>query len=113
LLLNPFTSAHEYILQQGSEIGVVGIPLAIALTAAYAWRLYTLFRTRAQDPYANVRFAMMIGPVAYLIYGVIANMPLAENVMTPWIGLVSLLGGASFSRIAPVIKSSAQPEIRE
>jgi O-antigen ligase len=113
LLLNPFTSAHEYILQQGSEIGVVGIPLAIALTAAYAWRLYTFFRTRAQDPYANVRFAMVIGPVAYLIYGVIANMPLAENVMTPWIGLVSLLGGASFSRIAPVIKSSAQPEIRE
>jgi O-antigen ligase len=110
LLLNPFTSAHEYILQQGSEIGLVGIPLAILLAGAYVIRLYSLFRARVLDPYCKARFAMMIGPVTYFIYGVIANMPLAQNVETPWVGLISLLAGASFIRIAPRNQSNKQPE---
>jgi O-antigen ligase len=110
LLLNPFTSAHEYILQQGSEIGVVGIPLAILLTGAYVIRVYALFRVRVLDPYCKARFAMMIGPVSYFIYGVIANMPLAQNVETPWVGLTSLLAGASFAYITPGNKSNTQTE---
>jgi O-antigen ligase len=108
LLFNPYTSAHEYILQQGSEIGVVGIPLAILLTAAYVLRLIKLYMVRASDPYCNIRFAMMIGPVTYFIYGVIANMPIAENVETPWVGLTSLLAGATFIRITPAVQGNLE-----
>lgn len=109
LLHNPYTSAHEYILQQGSEIGAIGILLAALLTAAVAARVLVLFFRRATDPHARARFAMMIGPATYLAYGVIANMPLAENVETPWIGLTALLAGASFARVTP---SRAEPEGR-
>jgi O-antigen ligase len=110
LLFNPFTSAHEYILQQGSEIGAVGIPLAVMLTGAYVYRGFDLFKARAFDPYCKVRFAMMIGPITYYMYGVIANMPLAQSVMTPWVGLTSLLAGANFIRVAPALEVGAQPE---
>lgn len=109
---NPFTSAHEYILQQGSEIGAIGIPLAILMTGAYVFRGFLLFRARALDPYCKVRFAMMIGPITYYVYGVIANMPLAQSVMMPWIGLTSLLAGASFIHVTPTIQTHVQPELQ-
>jgi O-antigen ligase len=109
LLFNRFTSAHEYILQQGSEIGAIGIPLAILLAGTYASRLLKICLARSRDPYSKVRFAMMVGPVTYFVYGVIANMPLAENVETPWVGLTSLLAGASFIRI---VDKNTQPEVR-
>jgi len=44
------------------------------------------------------------------MYGVIANMPLAQSVMTPWVGLTSLLAGANFIRVAPALEVGAQPE---
>jgi hypothetical protein len=56
-------------------------------------------RARASDPYSRVRFAMMLGPITYFAYGVIANMPLAQSIMTPWIRLTSLLAGASFKQL--------------
>lgn len=111
MIVNPFTSAHEYILQQGSEIGLVGIPLAILLTGAYGFRGFRLFKARSFDSYSKVRFAMMIGPITYYVYGVIANMPLAQSIMAPWVGLTSLLAGASFIRVAPAMQTGAQPEI--
>lgn len=96
LTMNPFTSAHEYVLQQGSEIGVIGVLLAAALVLACMLRLLGLYRLRGIDALAGLRFALVIGPFSYLLYGVLANMPLSENVMTPWIGLLSLMLGASF-----------------
>lgn len=111
MIYNPFTSAHEYVLQQGSELGAIGIPLAILLTGAYVLRLLSICRTRTSDPYRKIRFAMMIGPVVYFIYGVIANMPIAENVETPWVGLTSLLAGASFICVEPATKTNMQTEL--
>lgn len=100
LLKNPFTSAHEYWIQQGSEIGIMGLVLAVALTFGCIARLIALFPARALDPACGLRFAMVIGPATYLIYGVLANMPLSENVMTTWIGLTALLLGASFMKVS-------------
>jgi len=112
LLYNPFTSAHEYILQQGSEIGAVGVPLAISLSVAYALRGFALFRSRELDSYRNVRFAMIIGPATYYIYGVVANMPISQSVLVPWVGLTSLLAGASFIRVEPTNQTDAQSEMQ-
>jgi O-antigen ligase len=111
LNINPYTSAHEYILQQGSEIGIIGVLLAILLTAAYLLRGWDLFRSRARDHHSNIRFAMMIGPIAFFVYGVIANIPLSQTILVTWIGLASLLAGASFMQIMPVNPVEVQSEI--
>jgi hypothetical protein len=99
LNVNPFTSAHEYILQQGSEIGAIGILLAALLTIAYAARGFALFKSRSRDTYSKFRFAMLIGPIGYYAYGLIGNVPLSQTIVVTWIGSVSLFAGASFIRI--------------
>jgi O-antigen ligase len=87
LSMNPYTSAHQSWLQQGSEVGVLGLLLFAILTVAVLWRFARCAALRTGSDGRDHCFVLLLGPVTYLLYGAIANVPLASTVTNSWIGL--------------------------
>jgi O-antigen ligase len=87
LLVNPYTSAHQSWLQQGSEVGMLGLLLFAILTSAVLLRFAWCTALRTGPDSRDHCFVLLLGPVTYLLYGTIANVPLASTVTNSWIGL--------------------------
>jgi hypothetical protein len=95
LVTNPYTSAHQYWVQQGSELGVWGLALAAAISLWVLLRVALLVAKGDMEFKGFARFIFLIGPGAYVFYGCIANMPLSQNVVNSWIGLFAAMVGLS------------------
>jgi O-antigen ligase len=87
LSVNPYTSAHQSWLQQGSEVGMLGLLLFAILTVAVLWRFARCAVLRTGPDSRDHCFVLLLGPVTYLLYGAIANVPLASTVTNSWVGL--------------------------
>jgi hypothetical protein len=100
---NMYTSAHQYWINQGEEIGLLGFVLSVLLCVVVAWRFAALLVQRRElraEPAAQLRFAALAGASGYFLYGSIANMPTADTVVNVWIGLAAIMLGmadATFS----------------
>jgi hypothetical protein len=93
---NPYTTAHQYWIHQGSELGVWGFVLAVYLSLWTLTRFGTLVLNRApQMPRMAFMFVAAAGPAAYMLYGCIANMQLASSVVNSWIGICAAMLGLS------------------
>lgn len=90
LTQNPHTSAHQFWIQQGSELGLFGLVLTIGLTALVLGALVRLLVTRMSNGMGALKFTFLIGPACYVCYGVIANMPLSQNVVNAWVGVFTI-----------------------
>jgi len=86
-----YTSAHQYWINQGEEIGVLGLLLSVLLTAAVFWRFLSFLHTRSNATLDDRRFAGIAGAAAYMLYGCIANMPLSLTVVNAWVGLFAVM----------------------
>src|SRR6266480_2697046 len=88
---NMYTSAHQYLINQGEEIGVLGLVLIAAVSMAVFWRFVGLLRRRSRGGVDDIRFAGIAGATGYVLYGCIANMPLSATVVNVWVGLFAIM----------------------
>lgn len=91
LVVNPLTSAHQFWLQQGSELGIVGLAAAFVMTAAILLRALLVWWRRSGSETNDLSFICFSGAALYMLYGVIANMALAQTFVNTWIGLLAIL----------------------
>jgi O-antigen ligase len=84
---NPYTSAHEFLLQQGSELGIVGLLAAALLCALVLVRATLALWGLVADRATRDEACFLAGAAAFLFYAVIANVPLGENVVNAWSGV--------------------------
>jgi hypothetical protein len=86
LITNPYTSAHEFILQLGSELGVPGSVAAI-LMIAVTWQVLWRAAQLPADERRWMALALGIGPAAYMLYAFLANAPLSQGAVSSWVCL--------------------------
>lgn len=86
---NPVSTAHQFIVQQGSELGILGIVASILLALAVFYRLIKILLTGSSDTLNSERFTLIIGPVSYLLYGLLSNMVLNIGIVNSWIVLMA------------------------
>jgi O-antigen ligase len=91
MLVNPHTSAHQFWLQQGSELGLLGLLASFAMSAAILLRALIIWWHRAGRETNDLAFMCFSGAALYVLYGVIANMTLALTFVNAWIGLLAVL----------------------
>lgn len=91
LVVNPYTTAHQYWLQQGSELGLIGLVAAIVLSASVFLRFATIARRRSGRSSDELQFACYGGAMWYLAYGLLANVTLSNSVVNAWIGVFAAL----------------------
>jgi hypothetical protein len=93
-LVNPHTSAHQFWLQQGSELGLIGLAASFVMSAAIVLRALVMWWPRAGKETNDLAFMCFSGAALYVLYGVIANMTLAMTFVNAWIGLLAVLVAA-------------------
>ena len=91
LFVNPYTSAHQFWLQQGSELGIGGLVASFVMTAAILLRALMLWWRRSGRETNDLAFKCFSGAAMYALYGVIANVALANTFVNSWIGLLAVL----------------------
>jgi O-antigen ligase len=89
--VNKYTSAHQYWINQGAELGMLGLLLSVVLSVAVFWRFAQLLRRRADGGVDDLRFAGLAGASGYMLYGCIANMSLSASIVNIWIGLFAVM----------------------
>jgi len=89
--LNPYTTAHQFWIHQGAEIGVAGLVFSVGLSLAVFARFAAAgLRSRRRQGQRD-EFLNLVGPAAFMLYGVIANMTLAMTVVNAWVGTFAML----------------------
>jgi len=89
--INPFTTAHQFWIHQGAEIGIAGLLLSVALSLAVLGRLVAAARRGRRSASNRDEFLNLVGPAAFMLYGIIANMTLAMTVVNAWVGTFAML----------------------
>jgi hypothetical protein len=87
--LNPFTSAHQFWVQQGAELGGFGLVWSMLLSLVVVGACAHLAQRARKRPGVELQFTFIIGPATFLLYGAIANMALAQSVVNAWVGLMA------------------------
>lgn len=90
---NSATSAHQFNIQQASEIGILGLLSSVLLTGAVFSK--TIRTLTHNDRESEWKFMLLIGPAMYFLYGLLANIVLSLGALNIWVGI-------SFSLIAIV-----------
>ncbi len=86
-----YTSAHQYWINQGEEIGVLGLILSVALSVAVFWRFFSCIQARSIGTFRDRGFPGIAGAAGYMLYGCMANMALSSTVVNAWIGLFAIM----------------------
>lgn len=67
------TSAHQLFVQQFMETGVLGMMGSLFLVLGAFWMFLKTLKRGKDDENNDIRFTLLIGPISYFIYGVLAN----------------------------------------
>jgi uncharacterized protein with PQ loop repeat len=67
----------------------LGIVASILLALAVFYRLIKILLTGSSDTLNSERFTLIIGPVSYLLYGLLSNMVLNIGIVNSWIVLMA------------------------
>jgi hypothetical protein len=90
-LFIPATTAHQFFIQQGVEAGVLGLISSVLLVLMVFIRTLTILFANSRDQYQKERFLMIIGPFAFLLYGMIANNTLNLGIINVWVNLLAVM----------------------
>jgi hypothetical protein len=88
---NSFSTAHQFIVQQGAELGVLGLLASSLIVIIVFYRLFKILVIGSSNALNKERFIFIIGPASYLLYGMLANMALNIGVVNTWIVLMAAL----------------------
>jgi hypothetical protein len=89
LTLHSQTSAHQFQVQQFMEAGAFGLIGSIGFSVGVlAMLAVTVFRGK-DDGSNNIRFALIIGPASYVVYGLTANAALNVGYVNTWAVLIT------------------------
>jgi len=99
--VHPFTSSHQYWVNQGAELGVGGLLAAVALSVVVFWKFLRSCTRVLDGPTGSWRYVNLVGPAAFMLYGCIANMPWSANVVDTWAGLFGVMLGLAAASWAP------------
>jgi hypothetical protein len=80
-------TAHQFFIQQGVELGVLGFIASILIVAVVFMRMFRIVASGSGDPDNINKFILIIGPFSYLLYGVIANVAINIGTINIWICL--------------------------
>ena len=84
-------SAHQFQVQQAMEIGIFGLVGSTLFSLSVLWTLIRTLAFRRSDR-DDLRFAMVIGPAAYVVYAMLANAAFNLGTLNVWTVLtVSML----------------------
>lgn len=89
-LVNPYASAHQFWIQQGSELGLIGLVLSVLFSVAIVGSCLRTYWSERGTETGALRFTLLIGPASFIAYGTIANMPLAQYNVNTWVGLLTI-----------------------
>jgi O-antigen ligase len=88
LTIHPHDSAHQFHVQQAMETGILGLLGATLFSLAVWFALLRSMLRGSGDPVNRMRFALLVGPAAYLTYSAIANAALNSSSLNTWTVLV-------------------------
>lgn len=96
-LYNPYTAAHAFAVEQGSDIGAAGAVPPILLL------ILLVVRVGAYRPVTGsaARLSFLIGGLAWLVYAMTTDVALNSGVSMPWVGALVLFVG--LAEVAPEI----------
>jgi hypothetical protein len=113
ITLHSQTSAHQFQIQQGMETGILGFAGASLATLAVLRALFMVLAGGARDERNRQRFALIIGPAAFLIYGTMANLTLTVGYVNTWAVLVAALLALFRSARRPAVSLGCSPRLKE
>jgi len=82
------TSAHQFFIQQFMETGVLGLVGSVVFSCGVFWIMLRTLARGEDGGTNNTRFAMVIGPVCFVSYGIVANFTLNNGYVNSWTVLV-------------------------
>jgi hypothetical protein len=114
-LYNSYTSAHQFNVHQALELGVLGLLASVLLSLGVVWRLTDILIRGPSRMGDGDRFTLIIGPVCYLLFGIVGDMPLNTGVANTWavlaFGMLGLVEYRSFQSTPPCVGRALPEEI--
>jgi hypothetical protein len=83
------TTTHQFFIQQGVELGVLGLLASVVLVVIVFSRMLKIITSSSKNPNAVIKFIFIIGPFSYLLYGVITNIPTNIGTVNIWVNLLA------------------------
>jgi O-antigen ligase/polysaccharide polymerase Wzy-like membrane protein len=109
------TAAHQFQVQQFMETGILGLIGSIGFAACVLAMLVATV-IRGKDGGANnIRFALIIGPASYVVYGLTANATLNIGYVNTWTVLITsmlALTPGFEPRLSPVRRRTVAASLR-
>jgi O-antigen ligase len=88
LTVHSHDSAHQFQVQQAMETGILGL-FGSTLFSIGIWAALIRTMRRPRDAGNDVRFALLIGPAAYVAYSFMANATLGFGSLNSWTVLIA------------------------
>lgn len=82
-------SAHQMFIQQGAQLGILGLFATIILVLANFWRLAKTTFTKTVQAFRVERFVLLLGPAMFFMYGLLADLTLNIGVVNIWANLMA------------------------
>lgn len=112
---NSYTSAHQFNVHQALELGVLGLLASILLSLGVVWRLTDILIRGSSRMVDGDRFTLIIGPVCYLLFGIVADMPLNTGVANTWavlaFGMLGMVEYRPLESTPPRVRRALPEEI--
>ena len=83
---NPYSVAHQFAISQGSELGPAGLLCVSVLGAMVLWSA----ATSVPPPERRLSYAFVAGALAWIVYAMTTNTPMADGPNMPWAALLAL-----------------------
>jgi hypothetical protein len=109
LTVHSKTSAHQFFIQQFMETGVVGLVGSILVSAGVFLYLLKTVEEGASQEGARLRFALLLGPTGYLLYGLLANLTVNIGYVNTWSAICVVMLGLYRSASVNCANKSSKP----
>lgn len=109
---NPFTSAHEFILNQASELGILGMVGSALWCLGILWQFGAAFASGLRRSHGEREFVLLLGPTCYVLAAIMANVPVTLTHNNSWMLITMGLAGlaASGSSLEVPAENRIRPE---
>lgn len=98
-----YSVAHQFAVFQGSEVGWMGFLAVIALFVLSTSRFLMLPMSRGRE----LKFVFAAAAASWLIFAMLANVPLGLGPNMPWVAMLAML--MALSEVAPLSVDRGRP----